>query len=33
MIDILTITQSSYLMEGLEGIVDWEFEDVISEME
>ena len=31
--DVLSLTQPSYLTEGLEGIVDWEFEDVISHMD
>jgi hypothetical protein len=33
MADIFTITEQSYLMEGLEGISDWQFEKVISNMD
>lgn len=33
MSDILSITEQSYLMEGLEGISDWQFEKVISNMD
>ena len=33
MADILSITEQSYLMEGLEGISDWQFEKVISNMD
>jgi hypothetical protein len=33
MADILSITEQSYLMEGLEGIADWQFEEVISNMD
>jgi len=30
--DILSITEESYLIDGLEGISDWKFERVISNM-
>jgi len=33
MADILAVTEQSYLMEGLEGISNWEFENVISNMD
>ena len=33
MVDIFLITEQSYLMEGLEGISDWHFEKVISNMD
>jgi len=31
--DVLSLTQPSYLTEGLEGIIDWEFYKVISHMD
>jgi hypothetical protein len=33
MADIFSVTEQSYLMEGLEGISDWKFENVISTMD
>ena len=33
MADILSITEQSYLMEGLEGISNWKFENVISNID
>jgi len=33
MSDIFTVTEQSYLMKGLEGIANWQFENVISNMD
>jgi len=33
MADIFSMTKHTYLMKGLEGIVQWSFEEVISNME
>jgi len=33
MADIFSVTEQSYLMDGLEGISDWKFENVISNMD
>jgi len=32
MADIFAVTEKSYLMEGLEGVSDWKFKNVISNM-